>query len=458
MSRSIELDWRLVLFSLLVTIGTGVFCALPPALSASRVDLSESFKEGNAQPGTSSTQLRLRNLLVVGQFALAMMLLVAAGLAIRLYGSTNRDDRSFDPANVLTMEMPLAGMDKTASVDRLIRNAELHVRSSPGVLGLAATGSLPLESSDIQPFIVYGLHLMGSGFHGLAQWRGVSPQYFDVFRIRLTRGRGFTSLDTEDGLPVVIINETLARKYWPGGYPVGRRLILGRNSGAEIHDKPREIVGVVADVRGTGLARIPEPAVYVPAAQVPDVLTTLNYHRGPITWAVRTKGDPAPLSGAIQRELRAASGGFPIGRVRSMEQVVADATARMRFNVLLLTVFSGVALMLAAVGLYGLMAYSVDQRIQEIGIRMAIGASPEDIRDMFVRHAMRLALMGIATGLFAAWAAARVLTATVAGVDTSNPEVFGYLAILLCGVTLLAAYLPARRAGHVDPAMVLRRL
>ncbi len=458
MSKPIGLDWRVVLFSLLVTIGTGVLCGLPPALSASRVDLSESFKEGHAQAGSGGMQMRLRSLLVMGQFALAMVLLVGAGLAIRLYGTMNRGDRSFDATNILTVEMPLTGMESTASVDQLIRNVELHVRTIPGVVELAETGSLPMESGETQPFIISGLQLT-SGFHGLAQWRSVSKRYFDVFHIRLTRGRGFTDLDTFDALPVVIINETLARKYWPGGYPVGKRLILGMYAGMHRGaDKPREIVGVVADVRETGLARIPEPAVYVPAAQVPDALTSLNNHRAPITWAIRTKGDPVPLSGAIQRELRSASGGFPFGRIRTMDQVLADASARMRFNVLLLTIFSGAALMLAAVGLYGLMAYSVDQRAQEIGIRMAIGASPEDVRDMFMRQALRLAFTGIAAGTFVAWAVSRILIATIWGVDTSNPEIFGYLAILLCGITLLAAYLPARRAVRVDPAVVLRRL
>lgn len=454
----VELDSRVLLFSHAVVMATGVLCGLFPALSASRVDLSAVFKDGGASAGSSPLQVRLRSLLVIGEFALAMVLLVATGLMIRLYARMNHGDRGFDANSILTLEMPLGGMDKTAAVDNLIQNAERRIRTVPGVQGLAATEALPLESSIVMPYTIDGLALMGAGYHGLAQWRGVSLRYFEVFRIRLTRGRAFTNLDAGPDPPVVIINETLARKWWPGGNPVGKRLILGMNAGTEVRDKPREIVGVVADIRETGLARIPEPAVYIPAAQAPDGLTALNNRRAPLTWVVRTSGDPARLSNAIQRELRAASEGFSFGRIRLMNEVVAESTARLEFNALLLMIFSGIALALAAVGLYGLMAYSVEQRTQEIGIRMAIGASPEDVRDLFVWQAFRLAFAGIATGFLAASAVARIMSAEIWGIDTSGPELFFYVTILLCVTTLAAAYLPARKALRTDPSIVLRRL
>jgi predicted lysophospholipase L1 biosynthesis ABC-type transport system permease subunit len=215
-------------------------------------------------------------------------------------------------------------------------------------------------------------------------------------------------------------------------------------------------VGVVADVRDTGLDRNPEPTVYVPAAQVPDALTALNNRRSPLTWVVRTLRPPEQLRADLERELRTASGGLPMGRVRSMEEVVASSTARVQFNLTLLSVFGATALLLAGVGLYGLMAYSVEQRTQEIGIRLAVGARPEDVRNMFVWQGMRAALAGVAIGIAGALSAARLMAALVFGVGEADPVVFVSVAAVLSAVTLTAAWVPARRALRVDPGNVLR--
>jgi predicted permease len=284
----------------------------------------------------------------------------------------------------------------------------------------------------------------------------VSPDYFSVFKIPIVRGRGFTDRDTTGAPGVVMINQAMAKQYWPNGDPLIDRLIIGGSAvGPEFEEPARQVIGVVGDVRDGGLNRDPQPAMYIPFAQVPDKLNALNLGISPVKWLVRTRGEPYAVSAAVQAELRQASG-LPVARLRSMDEIVGQSTAGSDFNMFLLAVFGGSALVLAAIGVYGLMAYSVQQRTQEIGIRRALGADAERVRNMVVFQGMRLSLAGVVIGIASAFAMSRVLGTLLFGVTARDPMVFAAVPLVLSAVALVAVWLPARRASRVDPLVALR--
>jgi predicted permease len=283
-----------------------------------------------------------------------------------------------------------------------------------------------------------------------------SPQYFDVFRVPILRGRDFTDNDTGSAPGVVLINQSMAKKYWPKENPVGQQLIIGKGVGLQFDEPARQIIGVVGDMRDGGLNRDPRPLMIVPQAQVTDGMTALNAGIGPVAWLVRTRSDPRQLANAITEQLRQASNGFPVARVRPMEEVVVQSTTREDFNMLLLTIFGTAALVLAAIGIYGLMAYSAQQRTQEMGIRMALGADRSKIRSLVVWHGMRLALAGIVVGIAAAFALAHLIASFLFGVKWWDPIVFITVPIILSATALLAVWIPAQRASRLDPMEALR--
>ena len=284
----------------------------------------------------------------------------------------------------------------------------------------------------------------------------ISPGYFEVFKIPVIRGRAFNERDDGGSARVVIINQAMARQFWPKGDPLTDRLLIGHGVGPEFEEPPRQIVGVVGDVRDGGLNRNPGPMMYIPVAQVNDGVTALNARIGPLSWIIRTRGTPLSLSTAIQNELRQSSGGLPAARVRSMDQVVVQSTARSDFNMLLLTIFGCSALLLAAIGIYGLLAYSVEQRTREIGIRIALGAESSAVRNMIVLQGMRLTLLGVVIGIGAALGVTRLLASFLFGVKAVDPLVFVTVPVVLSLVALFAVWLPARRATRIDPLDALR--
>jgi putative ABC transport system permease protein len=313
------------------------------------------------------------------------------------------------------------------------------------------TCCLPLEGAYGLPFTFEG----ASPKDTESEWISISPHYFDVFRIPVNSGRPFNERDNGAGSRVVIVNEEFAKKFFAKGDGLGSLITIGKGVGPEFDEPPREIVGIVGDVR-QGLDQPPNPIMYVPIAQVNDGVIALNNRIGAIQWVVRTKLQPFSLSADIQRELREASGGLPVAHIRSMQQVVGESTARNDFNMTLLTIFASVALVLAAIGLYGLMAYSVQQRTQEIGVRMALGANPGQVRRMVVLQGMRLNLIGVILGIVASLALTRLMKSMLFGVTPWDPATIVIVVLLLISVTLLAAYLPARRASRVDPIVALR--
>jgi putative ABC transport system permease protein len=454
----LAMDWRVLVFTVGISILTGILFGLIPALHASRTDLNIMLKESSSRSGTGFRQNKARSVLVVTEMALALILLAGSALLIRTYIALRTVEPGFDRHNILTMNMSLddSRFQKTAGVAQLVRDGVDRVESLPGVEEAATTCSLPLEPSFGLGFTIAGRPETDPQNRPGGAWRSVSPNYFGVFRIPVLRGRPFTEHDDGGATPVVVVNQALVKQYFPKGDALGARITIGKNAGPQFAEPPRVIVGVVGDMRDGGLNQDPFPIMYIPVSQVTDGMTALNEEILPIMWVVRTKVAPYSLSQDIQRELREASGGLPVGRIRAMEQVVAESTARQDFNTTLLTIFAGVALLLAAVGIYGLMAYSVQQRTQEIGIRMALGAAPEKVRSMIVRQGMALALVGVILGVAAALALTRLMASLIFGVKTWDPVVFVTVTVVLSVVALLATYIPARRAAHVDPLVALR--
>jgi len=455
---NLTMDWRVLLFTLVISIFTGILFGLIPAVHASRTDLNLMLKESSSRSGTGFRQNKARSILVITEMALALILLAGAALLIRTYIALRHVEPGFDRHNILTMNMSLsdARYQKTAQVAQLVRDGVERIQSLPGVEAVATTCSLPLEPSFGLGFTIEGQTNTDPRNQPGGAWRSVSPNYFSIFRIPVLRGRTFTDRDDTGAAGVVVVNEALVKAFFSKQDPIGARITIGKNAGPQFAEPPREIIGVVGDVRDGGLNQKPFPIMYIPASQVTDGMTLLNEQILPIMWVVRTKVPPYSLSQDIQRELREASAGLPVGKIRSMEQVVAESTARDDFNTTLLTIFASVALLLAAVGIYGLMAYSVQQRTQEIGIRMALGAAPEKVRGMIVRQGMILALVGVVVGVAAALALTRLMASLIFGVKTWDPVVFVTVTVVLSLVALLATYIPARRAAHVDPLVALR--
>lgn len=453
----VGLDWRVLGFTLGVSLLTGILFGVFPAIGASRPDLNSTLKESSNRSGTGLRQGKARALLVISEVSLAVVLLIGAALLIRTFIALRHVNPGFDAHNVLTMQMSLTSdrYQKTAGVAQLALDGRERVAAIPGVEAVTSTCCLPLEGGFGLPFDIVGRPHGKDPSTGGAGWMSTSPGYFSVFHIPL-RGRDFSDRDTGGAPGVVIINESLAKKYWPKQDPIGQQIIIGHNVGPQFEEGPRQIIGVASDIRDGGLNRDPRPLMIIPQAQVTDGMTALNASIGPVVWLVRTHGDPHQYIAAVSEQLRQASGGFPVARVRPMTEVVAQSTAREDFNMLLLSIFGGAALILAAIGIYGLMAYSVQQRTQEMGIRMALGADRSRIRNLVVRHGMTLALIGVAVGLGAAFGLTRFLASFLFGVKTWDPTAFIIIPVLLSLVALAAVWMPAARASRLDPQRALR--
>ncbi|MGD0957210.1 MAG: ABC transporter permease [Candidatus Acidiferrales bacterium] len=456
---TIPFDWRILAFTLAISILTGILFGLVPAIRASRSDLTATLKESGSRSGTGFRQNKTRSLLVVTEMALAMILLVGAALLIRTFLGLRTVHAGFETHNILTMGMSLAGarFQKAAAVAQIVQEGRQRVEALPGVEAVAASCCLPLELSFSLPFNIEGRPPTDGPYTGGGSWRSVSPGYFSVFHIPLMRGRAFTERDDGAAEPVVIINETMAKQFWPKGDELAARVTIGgKGMGPQFEDPPREVIGVVGDVRDNGLHNKPIATVYVPIAQVNDSMTVLGDSLIPLQWLIRTRVEPYSLTTSVEQELRTASGGLPVGNVRSMDQVMTQSTALDAFSMTLLTIFAGVALLLAMVGIYGVMAYSVQQRTQEVGIRMALGASPRDVRRMVVLQGMLLAAIGLVVGIAGGLTLTRLMRSLLFEVKPWDPFVFVSTAVLLSVVALFACYVPALRASRVDPLEALR--
>jgi len=444
---AVVLDWRVVAFTVLISLATGILFGLIPALQASRIN---RFNNGFRQQ-------RMRSLLVAGEMALALVLLIGSGLLIRTFLVMRAVDLGFDTHNVLTMQISLGGdrYEKTAPLAELARSSLERIRAIPGVEYATAGCCMPLGSVPIAPFVIAGRAVNGT-FHGRAGAPTVSPDYFNVFKIPIVRGRMFTARDGAGAPAVAIVNQALARQFWPNADPIGQRLRLGRTSQPD--RVLMEIVGIARDVHDR-TERASDPffsTIYVPLAQNSDAYTAYMV-RLPTLWMIRTRAEPHSLAPAIASELQRAARGLPVTGIRSMDEILARSTARQDFNAALMLIFGGAALLLAAIGIYGLMAFAVEQRRQEIGIRIALGAGAADVRRMVVWQGMRLTLIGIAIGVAASFGLTRVMANLLYGVPSRDPLVFAAVPLVLSMIALFGVWLPARRAGRIDPVEALRQ-
>jgi predicted permease len=361
---AVTIDWRVMVFAFLVSLGTGITFGLFPALLGSRADLNSVLKDSGGRSGTGLRQNKVRAALVVSEVSLAVVLLVGSALLIRSFVTLYRVDLGFDPKNVVTMNVLLAGpkYSKSAGVTDTVRSGLEHLRSLPGVVAARATCCLPLAQGTYDlnfDFMGRPPAILSAGQE--AGWTTVSPGYFDVFKIPVKRGRTFNGRDDNKPPAVVVINERMAAQYWKDRDPLGARIAIGRGSGIkEFKNEPvRQIVGIVGDIRSEGLDAKARPIMYVPQAQLPDAESVFFFRLLPMAWVVRTQGEQRRLIPAIREQLRQATE-LPVTDVASMDEVVWYQTGRQRFSMLLMAVFRGVALLLAAIGIYGLMAYTVE--------------------------------------------------------------------------------------------------
>ncbi len=454
---AVSIDWAILAFTLLISIGTGILFGLVPALHASRTDLNSTLKETGSRAGSGLRQNKARSVLVIAEMALAVLLLAGAGLLIRTFAALHSVAPGFDPHNVLTMDTSLSGgkYDRTEAIALLSRDVLERIHAIPGVESAAASSYLPLEGGLGLGFRIEGRPLTEGRDHGGAAWNYVTWRFFDVFKIPIIRGRAFNERDDASAPPIVIINEAMARRYWKSENPIGQRLVIGAGMGPDFAQPPREIIGIIGDTRDGGLNNDPGPATFVPLAQVSDSYTALNNRFMPLNWIVRTKVAPFSVGPLVEKAFREAAD-LPVAHLRTMDQIVIESTARSQFSTMLLGTFAFFALLLASIGLYGLIAYSVEQRTLEFGIRLALGAEGAGLRNMIVRQAMMLAAIGIVVGLGCAFGLTRLMASLLYGVKPNDPFIFASVAGLLAVVALLASYLPARRALRVDPMIALR--
>ncbi len=407
----VALDAGVCIFTIGISLLTGLIFGLIPALGVSRTDLSSTIKESGSYTGTGLRHNKTRSALVIGEMALAVVLLIGAALLVRTFIALRTVDPGFNSHNVLTMAISLSGprFQKTAGVANLLQTATERIDAIPGVVASGGSCCLPLEGGFGLPFEIVG-HPRVPGSDRCSGYFHVAPGFFEAFKIPMIRGRAFTFRDDQTSAPIAIVNQTMAKKFWPKANPLADRILIGKGIGPEFADAPRQIVGIVGDIRDGGLNIDPGPTIYIPIAQMPDGITALNSRVATTRFVARTAVDPRSLTSSIQKALEQASGGLPVAQIRSMDEVVVRSTARQDFNMPRaddLWLLRAAAL--AAIGIYGLMAYSVQQRTQEIGIRMALGAGQAQVRNMIMIQGMRLAWVGAAMGLLAALGLTRLI-------------------------------------------------
>ena len=444
-AADVRMDGTILAFSIVLSIVAGLFFGTMPAIVASRPDLAVFLKDVRRDGGSSGGRRRLRGALVTAQVALALVLLAGAGLAIRSFQRLTHVDPGFRTANVLTfrVNLPEASYPSMAAQTGVFRDYTERIREIPGVTAAGAVSFPPLARSGFGgSFTIYGRP--DGADEGNAQVRSITPGYMEALSIPLKSGRRVSVEDTETAARVALVSEAAARRFWPGENPVGKRIQVHVNEGART---PREIVGVVGDVRIRGMELDPVPVIYVPHTQ---------YGPESMTIVVRGSGDPVQLVPPLKAALNALGPGVAISRARMMDDLVSENVAEPRFRTLLLSIFAAVSLALAAVGLYGVMAFSVSQRRAELGLRMALGANPADVMRLVLREGMVPVAAGIVIGLAGAAMLARVMKSLLFGIDAFDPLTFGAVAAALAVVALAACYLPARRAMRVDPATSLR--
>ena len=445
-TTDITVDGWVLAFTLAVSVFTGVIAGLLPAMRASKANLNDSLKQGLGRTDADSGGSRTRSVLVISEVALSLVLLIGAGLMIRTLARLRNVDPGLDPHNVLTMTFALSSTKYDKPVQQIAFYDQLlqRVRGLPGVASAGAIDSLPLgNGGSTQPIAIEGHPALPMSEQPEVAVRVVEPGFMETMRIPLLQGRGLSAADIAERPSVIVISESMAKRFWPGENPIGKRLTMTFSP-----EKSREVVGVVGDVKGDGLDVLdPVATLYAPLAQQPTPYLSL---------VVRTSSSPSTLISAISNAVHEVDHQQPVLDVITMEDIVAGSLSHQRFNMLLLTAFSGLALLLAAIGIYSVLAYSVRRRMREIGVRMALGAQRADILYMVLYQGTKLALVGTGIGIATAFGLTRLMSSQLFGVTATDPVTFVSVAALIVLVALAACYIPARRATKVDPMVALR--
>ena len=445
--HEINVDLRVLGFAFLISIVTGIVFGLAPALQTSRIDLNESLKEGARGTTGGLRQNRLRAFLIVSEVSLAVILMIGAALLTKSFVRLIDVKPGFDPSHTLTMEVALPTLPPSKYANDAEQSAFFHqvldrLKQSPGVTAAGAVLSLPLtgaeESTDI---FIEGRPKVTADQRPNADYTIVTPGFFEALRMPLLRGRQFTDLDARDAPGVIIINDALARRYWPNEDPLGKRFTVG------FEKSPREIVGIVTTIKQTTLSSGDRSAMYLPHLQRPT---------GGMSIVIRTNGDPMSLVALARTEIHAVDPKIPVTNIRTMDKIFSASIEQQRFSMLLVGLFGSLALLLAGIGIYGVMGYAVTQRKHELAVRMALGARASQVRQMVLKDGLALALLGVTIGVAGAFALTRLMSSLLFEVNPTDAPTFIAVAVLLLIVALLASYIPARRATKVDPLVALR--
>ena len=447
----VSLNWRVLGFTMLLSLGTCLIFGLIPALQGSKPDLHIALEQSGRTSGPGASRLRFRQVLVVFQVSIAVMLVIGAGLLIKSFWKLQQVDPGFNAEGVLTagITLPFSKYTEPAQINNFHQQLLDRISAVPGVKSATIAYDHPLQSNWVDEFEIEGRVVPANSASQSANFMPVGPDYFDTVGLRLVAGRKFTPQDDQDHPGAAIVNEAFVKHYFPNENPLGQRLRPGPPGRIWRNQRLTsfEIVGVVHDVKFAGLDAPSAPAYYLPASQapLPDMMLL-----------VRTTIDPLSVVGGVRQAVLSIDPNQPISNVSTMKKIVDESIAQRRLNMLLMGLFGGLAMMLSAVGIYGLLSHAVMQRTQEMGIRMALGAQVSDVLKLVLRQGMMLALAGEAIGLAAAFALTRVIRGLLFGVTPNDATTFVIVAGVLAVVALLACYLPARRATKVDPLVALR--
>jgi len=454
----ITLDLRILLFTLGISLLTGIVFGLVPAIGASRANLAVALNENGRNAGIGVRSGKVRSALVIAEMALTVVLVVGAALLVRTFMKLQAVDPGFTMHNVISMSMSVSGdrFQTTAPVAQVIQAGTDRLHAVPEVIDAGVSNCLPMAGGFGMSFDVVGRPKGGDTSSGGAGFCSISYGYFSTLEIPLLHGRFFTQHDDASAPGVVVINQALARHYWPNGDALKGRMVIGAGAGPAFAEGPRQVIGIVGNTHDSGPNRDPSPMMYIPQAQMPDLETALNSKVAPIYWFVRSQVDPHTLVTPISTALREASGGLPVAHIRTMEELEAANIARQRLNMLLLSVFGFAGLLMAAIGVYGVMSYSVQQRTQELGVRMALGAQASNLRNMVIRQGMTLTLIGVLIGAGGAFWLTHFLAGFLFGVKPLDPISFVATPVVLSIVSLFSIWAPAIRATQVDPMTALR--
>src|SRR6185437_563472 len=452
---NVRMDYGVLLFTMVIGILTGILAGLTPAINGTRPDLARSLKEsGRTSAGSRSHGMRTG--LLVAEVALSFVLLAGAGLLIRSFNRLASLNTGVDTFNVLAMDLPISLTEFTCStaLTNYLKEVTQKVRSVPGVLEAAITNKPPMEGIGGAPFQIEGRHNLPYPQRPICGFKMVDPKYFDTVGMRLIKGRGFSESDVAGTASVTVINETMAKTYFKGEDPIGRHILIRQlvfGKAGRGPDVPWQVVGVVNDEkvggRGGGIGLDEDiPVVYVTFYQNPNIGNSL---------VVRAAMNPLLLSEAIERAIWEVNNNQPVTNIETLEQIKSESVAPARLRTTLLAIFAGIALLLAAVGIYGVVSYSVAQRVREMAIRLAVGASPRDLLKLVIGRTMLLVLVGLALGVGAAVALTRVLVSLLYETSPTDPVTWVITGTMLAAVALLASYFPARRVTKVDPLTIL---